>query len=361
MTKKFALLSLTLPLVLGALAWLNATPRAPRNAGGVGRPSVPKEAASPADAEKKAAGAKTGVGAPDGELKRVAFVDGKNGWGITIHGLWKSEDGGRSWAPQRGAAPAGLHGVRKVLDDVQFTSRSVGWLLEQGQLMRTRDGGDSWQPSTPAEVILSSCRFINDEGGWCVGRRLHSDTPEEGLKWQGAVYATRDGGDTWEPQFATQPGDSYSGFESVYPLSAREVWALGPTIMRTADGGRTWQEVRIGLRRRLYGRAIRIEFADERTGWITTSQGGAYLLTNDGGKTWELRSGPHREGFYDLIYTSASEAYAAGGGVYKSSDGGKTWAKIIEGDNASYMDLSYLASDKLLIAAGSKFSVYPLN
>ena len=349
--------SFALTFLVGVLVSLNASPQPLQIARSLDK-AVVKEGKREVATEGQEKTIPTATHPP---FHRVAFIDETNGWGITNRELWKTNDGGVTWIPQRSASPTGVLRTQGIIDDVQFTSRNVGWLLESYYLLRTRDGGGSWQKMALGDVTVDSCRFFDNENGWCVAQRLHSDTPEEGRRYQAIIYATRNGGESWETQFVSTPGDLYSGFESVHPVSARSVWVVGYEVLHTEDGGKTWEELRIKQRDKLYGRLINVEFADDRTGWMTTNQGGLYLLTNDGGKSWELRSGPHHEGFYDLIYTSPSDAYAAGGGVYKSSDSGRSWRKIIEGDNASYMDLLYLQRIKLVVACGSELTIYALN
>ena len=353
MKKALLIILLAPPLLAVTLAALTGSslrplPAAPAGAAMVYQGSV-EDQRECAEGVKGAAG----VELIDPPLGKVSFLDGTNGWGIRNHGLWKTENGGRSWTPQR-SAPADALNVQGTMYEVQFTSSNTGWLLESGDLLRTRDGGSSWQKLDLGKVTLDSCRFIDDKIGWCVGQRLFSDTAEEGRKWQGLVYATRDGGDTWDLQFSAPPDDLYSGFRSVYPVSARVVWAAGRDIIYTNDGGKTWKQKHITKRDELLGRIVRVEFLDAKTGWMTTNPGGLYLLTSDGGKSWQLRSGPHEEGFYDLVYTSPTEAYVAGVGVYRSSDGGLSWEKIVEGDNGTYLDLFHLKSENLLIVSGRR-------
>ncbi|MCA1636297.1 MAG: hypothetical protein LC802_22045 [Acidobacteria bacterium] len=364
--KKASPVILLISLSVGVSVWLTTHSQIPQTSDGLSKAAPVEQVRAIVDKEQAAEHTSnirsTGV---DAAFKKIDFIDRKNGWGITLHGLWKTLDGAQSWTLQKQAYPNPVLQMPRqaIIKDVQFISGTVGWLLEDDYLLRTQDGGKSWQKKAFKDTDINSFIFIDDKSGWCVAQRqITPATPDGEERFQGLIYATDDGGDTWELQFAGKPGDLYSSrFEGVFAISTRTVWVVGYDLLHTKDGGKTWKQVWVDKRDELYGRNNRIEFADENTGWITANQGGLYLLTNDGGRSWELRSGPHSEGFYDLIYISSSEAYLVGGGIYKSSDGGKSWNKIIEGDNSSYMDVNHLKTNNLLTAGGSKFVIYPLN
>ena len=75
-------------------------------------------------------------------------------------------------------------------------------------------------------------------------------------------------------------GSWQTKFTDTYFLSAQEGWAIGDdgTILRTTDGGITWQPQQIGVTEELQ----RIVFIDKNHGWITGQ--GVFLRTENGGK-----------------------------------------------------------------------------
>jgi photosystem II stability/assembly factor-like uncharacterized protein len=108
------------------------------------------------------------------------------------------------------------------------------------------------------------------------------------------------------------------------------------TILRTADGGATWQPVDSGVQKSLFA----VSFGDERNGW-TAGIDGIILQTEDGGVTWVRRNGStevrelEQVGFAQAldnpslyaIAVSGNRGFAAGeiGAVLTSEDGGQTW------------------------------------
>ncbi len=66
-------------------------------------------------------------------------------------------------------------------------------------------------------------------------------------------------------------------------MDASSGWAVGygPLALHTADGGKTWQTQRTGVRNPLNG----VDFVDGKHGWAV-GEGGVIVATADAGKTW---------------------------------------------------------------------------
>lgn len=166
---------------------------------------------------------------------RIQRLDGSTGWIGGAEGgrgvLLASEDGGAHW--NRIATPCPGDWLA-----FHFLSHTLGWLACPGPagapaVYRTADGGRTWQalgqvaggndsPGGDQVVVLG---FSSPRDGWLVQR-------------SGAVFSTRDGGQTWakslsagEPVAAAQFADAETG------------WVVGQqAIWQTRDGGRTWSK-----------------------------------------------------------------------------------------------------------------------
>jgi photosystem II stability/assembly factor-like uncharacterized protein len=176
------------------------------------------------------------------------------------------------------------------------------------------------------------------------------------LVWVGghnALYRSDDGGETWKAltvQFPpqTQVGDIYfstplrgwaiiqkriSGFEGE---SLDTSW-----LMRTDDGGSTWQEVLEQPAAILN----RITFNDDRNGWVggldfgrpgSYQSQGVMLVTHDGGEQWSDISAilnikfEANDGVMDMIANDERSAVvlSANGKLFRTTDGGKSWTEI---------------------------------
>jgi photosystem II stability/assembly factor-like uncharacterized protein len=271
-------------------------------------------------------------------LRGVYFADESRGWAVGSRGaLLATEDGGATWR----SLPAP---TEDSLRDVFFVDASNGWVVcernlhplrddtePRSYLLRTSDGGRTWERVAPAasgaEGRLVGVRFADASHGWAFGEL-------------GALYATRDGGQTWTRQ-GVPTRRLLLGAKF---LDARRGWLVGAggTLLRTDDGGANWRE---GL---LLGRGERsaapagalqtvaapaprfnaVDFADARRGWVVGSRGIVYA-TDDGGRTWrEQTSGVGTE-LRDVKFTNAREGWAVGadGLVLRTRDGGQTWSR----------------------------------
>ena len=174
------------------------------------------------------------------------------------------------------------------------------------RVLRSTDAGVTWTPlfDAPSASTTWMAAFVR-----CAGRSIWALFQGDAAAGsQGyAVYASSDGGASWRPVVVapilagSDPAfrgvaqlDAYAGpFAAVTPSEAvvlGQCPACDPqhvTILRTQDGGGSWQRhvingfVPTGL-----------AFADASHGWMTTQLGGypgrhaAILATTDGGRTW---------------------------------------------------------------------------
>ncbi|MCE9526720.1 MAG: hypothetical protein K8R36_11780 [Planctomycetales bacterium] len=218
-------------------------------------------------------------------LKVARFFDHKRGWaagdGSSMYpgGVFRTEDGGRTWIP-----------IAK--------GRTLGWSAadfrngdrnERGGVVAGR-GGEvaiaSMVELKPARTNDLGTRYLRrlvlagESGGWLVG--------------DGALaLTTKDGGFTWStpPTALPEPARDFD-FRAV-AMFGNHCWIAGnpgSCIFHSHDGGQTWQTYRTGQSLPLRS----LTFLDENRGWAVGSLG-TILATRDGGRTWrEQRSGGTR-------------------------------------------------------------------
>ena len=94
--------------------------------------------------------------------------------------------------------------------------------------------------------------------------------------------------------------------------------------------------------------------------WRNTQEGivvGERLIvrTGDGGTTWEEVLQKFDTRFYDVVFVGEGKAVAVGdsGSIYVSSDGGRSWQKKESGTQNTLLSIAKL-SDSLLFAVGEK-------
>lgn len=101
----------------------------------------------------------------------------------------------------------------------------------------------------------------------------------------GVLARSRDAGRTWE----SLPYDGDHFFSMSFP-TARVGYVVGyaGTMLKTEDGGESWQYLRKGGAIWVRDEAFRkVVFQDERTGFITGDHGTLWY-TKDGGESWEV-------------------------------------------------------------------------
>jgi photosystem II stability/assembly factor-like uncharacterized protein len=186
-------------------------------------------------------------------------------------------------------------------------------------------GGSGWVAAQPADepehaVIapLAERSLMLDVaaiGDWlvAVGERGH-------------ILVSNDRGATWRqaevPTRATLTG--------VCLVDAQHGWVVGHdgVILRTADGGTTWERVRWAPEEE--NPLLDVWFADLEHGFAIGAYG-TFLETVDGGTTWEDRAvGEYDYHLHHLAASPGGRLYMAAeaGVVYRSDDGGRSWREL---------------------------------
>jgi photosystem II stability/assembly factor-like uncharacterized protein len=299
-------------------------------------------------------------------LTCVFFIDAQRGWAGGNNGLLlKTEDGGATW--QRLPLPAQFS--RDLLRDVwafdaqrlrllgeyDLTQRPTSAELDtRAFLLASDDGGASWQevelarpPDKPlrrprtrtateneqdqflrlSSPILVSFVFSKALTGWLVGE-------------SGTIQTTRDGGASWQMQYAT----TRKLFYDVAAIDAQQAWLVGGggVILRTVDGGSNWNEQPSVTTQSL--RAV--HFVDAKRGWAVGA-GGAIVATLNGGNRWQNQNSNTTQTLNNLWFVNSTEGWAAGerGTLLHTRDGGATWQDESLKTYASLNKLFFVAPD----------------
>jgi len=128
-------------------------------------------------------------------------------------------------------------------------------------------------------------------------------------------------------------------------------------ILISTDSGATWQQQQVPTRTALAG----VYFHDRNLGWAV-GHDSAILRTADGGVTWELVNwAPDDEvPFFDVWFSDADNGVVIGayGGYHETTDGGATWSsRWISEDDWHLHKIARSENGKLYIA-GEAGSVY---
>jgi len=163
-------------------------------------------------------------------------------FGFDPHVIWKTTDGGDTWAPlpyPQGAANlrSGIFAADLVVDpeDSQgvylAAQHDVAGSPGGEGLYRSPDGGQTW-----TKLDLPAASF--------AGIAIHPDQPQTvWAVWPGGLYKSADHGRSWSLVLAGSPGGSLRAV-ALAPSDPDVVWTAGDfETWRSADGGATWRRL----------------------------------------------------------------------------------------------------------------------
>lgn len=227
---------------------------------------------------------------------------------------------------------------------VYFTSAERGWVAgDAGYLASTSDGGQTWTkyPLNTTEDI-NEIYFRNDDNGYLVAGRK--------------MFITRDAGRTWVETVIFRPGDFRNGtpeFLSIRFADKKRGLVVGSVlnrkgdvvdslVMRTNDGGETWQRLIVPSKGELY----HLDYNGSSHAWIV-GDNGVILASTDGGDNWALQRSGTTNALFNVDFRDDNEGYAVGekGTILRTETGGATWEKVSNGNIVSLMRVDF-ADDK---------------
>jgi photosystem II stability/assembly factor-like uncharacterized protein len=212
--------------------------------------------------------------------------------------LYRTTNGGFRWSevaqthvtPRPSAGPGQIpFGGDKT--GLAFANPERGWVsgvtaaLGHVYLLATPDGGRDWSfvtlklpESFPNAQFASEPPVFFPHGhGILAVRVLGRVPPSEAL-----FFSTGDGGVSWSAVKPVVDRDPSSyGFVWIFADPAHGWAADGAHLYATSDGGRTWQAVATN---RPLRQVSQLDFVNATVGWAV--DGERLLATTDGGKTW---------------------------------------------------------------------------
>ena len=304
------------------------------------------------------------IGPPRGG--RVVAVAG-DPWNVTTFyfgacagGVWKTSDAGIYWENvSDGFFNTAAVGAIAVADsDPNVIYAGTGEACIRGNVSygdgvyKSTDGGKTW-----ANVGLSDTRHISririhpkDPSLVYVAAFGHAFGPNE----ERGIFRSKDGGETWEKVLfkSDKAGAADLTFDLTNPRilyatiwqALRTPWSLvsgGPDsgIFKSVDGGDIWTEITSnpGLPKGLKGRmGIAASPAQPGRVWATieAEDCGVYR-SDDGGDTWEMvndnRDVQARPWYYQHIFAdpqNANTVWILSSQCWKSLDGGQAFTRV---------------------------------
>lgn len=233
-----------------------------------------------------------------------------------------------------------------------------------GGLFRSDDAGQTWK-------LTESLWHREERWKWFGGGKdhpgvhsvcvhpQHSDRITVGISC-GGVWATEDGGRTWEcrangmraeympPELADDPNIQDPHRVVQCPGAPDHLWAQHHNgIFRTTNGGRQWTEMQ-GVKPSAFGFAVVVHPEDPNTAWFVPGVkdecrvpvDGKLVVTRttDGGRSFDvLTTGLPQEHCYEIVFRHSLDIDESGrrlvmatstGSVWTSEDSGDSWQPV---------------------------------
>jgi photosystem II stability/assembly factor-like uncharacterized protein len=298
--------------------------------------------------------------APAGRIATVAGVPGDANTyylGSASGGLWKSTDGGASFAPIFDDQPVSAIGAIAVADsdpNILWVGTGEPWVIRYSDVMGdgvyvSKDAGKTWTNMGLKETGRIARVLIHPTNPntvyVCASGRLTGPQEERG------VFKTTDGGANWQRVLFVDPNTGCSGL-SMDPKNPdtllagtwqveQHTWVEksggpGSGVYLTRDGGAKWTKMTNGMPKSPYGKVdVQIAPSDGKRMYalIQTADQGSVWRSDDTGATWKVvswdRSLIGRAGYYIRMVVNPQnpdDIFIMSSSMHRSQDGGKNFS-----------------------------------
>lgn len=237
--------------------------------------------------------------------------------------ILRTGDGGKNWTMEDS-------GVSENLYSVSYFGYSVILAVgASGTIVFTNDSGQTWNvKQTGMMASYSSCQMITDEIGIAVGvntifQPFFTRTDDGWTTWQSTSFYIEHESVLYEGWLS----DVYFMNESVGIATAVVDVPAGGAIVRTMDGGASWQTVYFS-NEALYG----VDITGDSVFHVVGGQG-TILQSLDFGQNWENLTSGVSSTLRAVDFPSETVGFAVGdeGVIVRTNDAGASWAQQMSG------------------------------
>jgi photosystem II stability/assembly factor-like uncharacterized protein len=251
-----------------------------------------------------------------------------------LSGVFKSTDAGGSWAPLKNAP----YRTSEIVIDP--SNPSTIYAPGEFGVSRSADGGETWSAMTTgqAAAALATALAIDpaDSSTIYLAYRDRGTDP-----WGIGVIKTTDGGNTWNTVETGIPSNAVIRSIVIHPSDQSTLYITahiitGVAFVKSTDRGATWTPIDDGLASGNFHRVLAIDPADPSTVYaahsdVRTGTGSVFKSTR-GGTDWNRAD----TGLIDIDIralaidpTNAATVYTGGrDGLFRSFDGGTSWTSL---------------------------------
>jgi photosystem II stability/assembly factor-like uncharacterized protein len=243
--------------------------------------------------------------------------------------------------------------------DLAFAGRRIVAAGERGHVLVSDDGGGSWKQSpVPVSANLTALAFADGRHGFAVG---HVET----------ILRTGDGGATWE-LVHFDPGNAQPLLDVAFTDASHGV-AVGAygVVYVTDDGGAVWSQVPFEPEPLPGAGTVEPEEGDLEEGidlgfefhlnalargpgqrLYIGAEAGRLFRSDDAGAHWRELPSPYDGSFHGILPLDGDAllAYGLRGNLFRSEDGGMTWTAIPTGTTALLDAGARVDADTVVVA-----------
>ncbi|KMQ75453.1 putative plant photosystem II stability/assembly factor [Marinobacter subterrani] len=259
-----------------------------------------------------------------------------------------SDDEGKTWTQSQ--VP-----VSVTLTAVDFGSATEGWAVgHSGVILHSGDAGETWSLQLTGVQALELAIRSKEEQVAAMEERIDAAPEAE----KGDLEWARD-----DLLFAIETMQSDLDIGPVNPLL--DVWFKNESdgfvvgaygmILRTTDGGETWQDwaPRIENPTNFHLNSI-----SQITGGalVVVGEAGQIHVSVDGGQTWERRESPYEGSLFGVMGTGQVNeilAYGLRGTILFSDDLGKTWRVVPSTADATLNNGAVVDDGRIILVGNS--------
>jgi photosystem II stability/assembly factor-like uncharacterized protein len=306
-------------------------------------------------------------------------------FGAVGGGLWKTTDGGQTWAAvtdgQITSASVGAVAVSESNPDIVYIGTGEceirGNIMPGDGIYKSVDAGKSWKHIGLSDVD-AVCKIRVDPHNpqtvfAAVFGRFSVPSPERG------VFKSTDGGQTWRKVLfrndstgavdveidANDPKVVYAAlwqaYRKEYTMSSG---GRGSGLFKSTDGGDTWREItrRPGLPQTGLVGKIGVAISpvnSNRVFALVENDSGGLFRSEDAGASWALINDQHsirqRAFYYTHVFADTKDTnvvYMENTSLFRSTDGGKT-LKNMPGTHGDFHDLWIDPDDPAHLVVGN--------
>jgi len=217
--------------------------------------------------------------------------------------------------------------VSDQINDIFFLDSLNGWLVTpNGYILNTQNGGDNWSIQKDSAGNLYSVQFMDSQTGYVLGNGNH-----------GIIYKTTNSGSNWNLTHDFNPAGIFRDMSFVNKDTG---WVCSVDnfdggVFKTTDGGNSWvQQFNYGP-----NNPHKIFFINTDTGWTSNGSGRKLYKTINGGMNWNLQY-TFSSDIGDVFFNNSNEGFISSARMYKSTNGGNNWTQSqsdVAGDKIDFV------------------------